>query len=194
VVLYGVAALFGALSLLTMTGHSQVTGLVMVVFAATTWVGLRRLAAPELATLQESVRRVLAVGGRDVTQSQRAFERNPRFAQVNDVAGLWEALVEECRRLGVCGVELRLVAAPNQAATSEVQRLCWEAPTRAQEGEWSWSIPLSGTRGAFGELRLRCTLPGLAPPEGALLQGVARDVERALERLVQADSRSQRVS
>lgn len=191
IVLYGVAALFGALSLLTMTGHSQVTGLVMIVFAVTTWVGLWQLASPELATL-----RALARAGdrRHATTPGRPFGREARFAHVTDAASLWESLIEECRGLGVCGLELRLAARSNDAPTGEVQRLSWEAPGRASEGQWSWTMPLSGARGALGELSLRCPLPGLAPAEGAVLQALAKDVAGALERILLADSRSIRVS
>jgi UDP-GlcNAc:undecaprenyl-phosphate GlcNAc-1-phosphate transferase len=194
ILLYGVAALFGALSLLSMTGHSQATGLVMIVFALTTWVGLRQLASPELASLNETVRRALAGGDRELGEAGRFRGRDARFAHVNDLAGLWPALIEECRRLGVCGLELRLDTGAGHAPSDEIQRFCWEAPTRAPEGEWSWSIPLTSAGGALGELSLRCPLPGLAPAQGAVLQAVAADVGRALERMRRAGARSKRVS
>jgi hypothetical protein len=192
IVLYGVAALFGTLSLLSMSGHSQATGLVMIVFAATTWVGLRQLASPELATLHETFRRALA-GDREPAAPARLGGRAGRFAHVADIAGLWPALIEECRRLGVCGLELRLAGGASYPA-AEIQRFCWEAPTRAPEGEWSWSIPLTGAGGALGELSLRCPLPGLEPAQGAVLQAVADDIARALERMRPVGASSKRVS
>ena len=85
-------------------------------------------------------------------------------------------------------------AGPDRTPSGEVQRFCWEAPARAPVGEWTWSIPLSGGAGALGELSLRCPLPGLAPAKGAVLQAVADDVGRSLERMQVAAARSERVS
>lgn len=49
VILYGVAALFGALSLLTITGQGQATGLAAVVFTLVTWFGIRHLGYSQLS-------------------------------------------------------------------------------------------------------------------------------------------------
>lgn len=43
VMLYGVTALFAAMALLAMTGHTRVVGLAVVAFTAVTWIGIRRL-------------------------------------------------------------------------------------------------------------------------------------------------------
>jgi UDP-GlcNAc:undecaprenyl-phosphate GlcNAc-1-phosphate transferase len=50
--LYAVAALFGALSLLTVAGNAQVVGVVVIVFSVVTWFGVVRLAHPEFAEVQ----------------------------------------------------------------------------------------------------------------------------------------------
>ena len=68
VILYGVTALFGALSLLTMTGQSQATGLAAVVFTLVTWIGIRRLGYPELGEIQRLLKRGLSLDGADLDQ------------------------------------------------------------------------------------------------------------------------------
>jgi hypothetical protein len=57
IILYGVTALFGALSLLTMTGQSHATGLAAVVFTLVTWIGIRQLGYSELGQIQRLLKR-----------------------------------------------------------------------------------------------------------------------------------------
>jgi UDP-GlcNAc:undecaprenyl-phosphate/decaprenyl-phosphate GlcNAc-1-phosphate transferase len=59
VILYSVAALFGALSLLSMTGHSKVLGVVIILFSVGTWVGVQQLGYADLGALQWMLRRGL---------------------------------------------------------------------------------------------------------------------------------------
>ena len=64
VILYSVAAFFGALSLLSMTGHSKVLGVVIILFSVGTWFGVQQLGYADLGALQWMLRHGLAVRGR----------------------------------------------------------------------------------------------------------------------------------
>ena len=64
VILYAVAALFGALSLLSMTGHSKVLGVVIILFSVGTWVGVQQLGYADLGALQWMLRHGLGDAGR----------------------------------------------------------------------------------------------------------------------------------
>lgn len=108
ILLYAVAAAFGALSLLTMTEQGQVVGLVVIASSVVTWIGIQQLGYSEFG----EVRRVLTQGF--------AFERQVignnvfltdllgRFAQAGDVRALWELLVSCASRLDFDSLDLGL--------------------------------------------------------------------------------------
>lgn len=64
VILYAVAALFGALSLLSMTGQGKVLGVVILLFSVGTWVGVQQLGYADLGAVQWMLRHGLIAGGR----------------------------------------------------------------------------------------------------------------------------------
>src|SRR5205814_7066135 len=70
VILYSEAALFGALSHLSMTGHSKVLGVVIILFSVGTWVGVQQLGYADLGALQWMLRHGLVHPGR---REPRAF-------------------------------------------------------------------------------------------------------------------------
>jgi len=87
ILLYAVAAFFGAASLLTVSSRSQVIGLVVIAMSVAAWLGLAQLRAP-------------AAGSGSPGPESEAFR------QATDLASLWGELIARAAEYGFVRVEL----------------------------------------------------------------------------------------
>jgi UDP-GlcNAc:undecaprenyl-phosphate GlcNAc-1-phosphate transferase len=180
VILYGVTALFGALSLLTMTGQSHATGLAAVVFTLVTWIGIRRLGYPELGEIQRLLKRGLSLDALTSTNGSPLGELRRGLLQARDLDALHAQLVAAASALGMERVTVRLRARgrelpPWQAADAVLD------PRRS----WAWTIPLVSGQELLGELELVGSLGRMSASVKAaeLVEILAVDFADALARL-----------
>jgi UDP-GlcNAc:undecaprenyl-phosphate/decaprenyl-phosphate GlcNAc-1-phosphate transferase len=181
VILYGVTALFGALSLLTMTGQSHAIGLAAVVFTLVTWIGIRQLGYSELGEIKHLLLRGLSLDRRGEATPLAALRRGLRDAR--DAGDLQRVLAEAMTRLGFERAEIRLrVSGPALPA--------WESRDGASDPRrsWSWTIPLVSGPELLGELELRASLGRLAGGVKAseVVEVAAVDLAEALSRILSA--------
>jgi hypothetical protein len=175
-----VTALFGALSLLTMTGQSHAIGLAAVVFTLVTWIGIRQLGYSELGEIKHLVLRGLSLDRRDATPlaSLRQGLRDAR-----DVGDLQRVLAEAASRLGFERAEIRLRA-------SGPALPAWEEGDAAVDPRrsWSWTIPLVSGTNLLGELELTAALGRLsgAVKAAEVVEVLAVDLAAALSRILSA--------
>jgi hypothetical protein len=181
VILYGVTALFGALSLLTMTGQSHAIGLAAVVFTLVTWIGIRQLGYSELGEIRRWLLRGLTLDRRSDRSPLDSLRDGLRSAR--DAAELQRVLADAVSRLGFERAEIRL-RVPGPALPA------WEAQeaTRDPRRSWAWTIPLvSGTQ-LLGEVELQASLGrmGAGPKASEIVDVLAVDLALALARLLSA--------
>lgn len=194
IVLYGVAAVFGALSLLTMTGHSQVTGLVVIVFSVMTWMGVQQLGYSEFGQIQRILSWAL-FQDRHANGFETEVVRR-RLREARDIPELWDALTSAGVSLGIRRLELRLRHEAEPGATDAPGAddvastlLDWRTaePDHGSTGTWSWTVSLSGPEGPVGELTMtRPVTKAAMAVEAVPLQIVAEEFADALRRVLQA--------
>jgi hypothetical protein len=158
VLLYGMTALFGAMSLLTMSGRKQAVLFALVAFSAVTWLGIRWLGSGQAA----------GTASHDpLLEALRA-----RLRTAADASEAWEMLVQTATLLQLQGLALRVEDgdAPTRTWTAAGARPGPELPT--------FTLPLSDDRGRVGELTV--TPFGGAPP--TLLQELGPDLALAFSR------------
>jgi UDP-GlcNAc:undecaprenyl-phosphate GlcNAc-1-phosphate transferase len=177
--LYGVAALFGALSLLTVAGNAQVVGVVVIVFSVVTWFGVRRLEPPEFDVAQDQRLRALSRPASE--RSADLSELRRRMAVAQDVPELWEALGWAGAQFGFGRLELWLDEVRQQGESP----MTWSSGHESESEGWSWAIPLLGRGGSMGRLAITGSLLGGRPPapDPDLLEALSRDFCLALDRL-----------
>jgi UDP-GlcNAc:undecaprenyl-phosphate/decaprenyl-phosphate GlcNAc-1-phosphate transferase len=183
IILYGVTALFGALSLLTMTGQSHAIGLAAVVFTLVTWIGIRQLGYAELGEIPRLLRRGLSFEWPPSANGSplAALRRSLREAQ--DLEQLHRALAAELKALRFERLTVRLRGPARPLPV-------WEAPDAAADPRrsWTWTIPLVSGKEMLGELELVGSLGRLSPGVKAaeLVEVLAVDFAAALARLLAA--------
>lgn len=145
--LYGAAALFGALSLLTMTERGQVIGIVVIAFSVVTWIGLHQLGYAEFGELQRVLRQGLLSHERQSIGNNVWLGALPeRFEQAGGLDDLRALLAETATRLGFDAFTLwrepcvdRRGAAPWLDWRVEPRAL---PSVRAAEPRVEWTLPL----------------------------------------------------
>jgi len=149
--LYGVAALFGALSLLTVTERGQVIGLVLIVICLATWVGVTQLA--------------YGTGGSPRTDPAAgpAVPRG-RFARANSLEELWRELTCAARDAGFCELAFEPAREWREASGRAVRagRLPsgypgWRSTDTAGDSSaptLRWNVPVSAEGRPVGTLAL----------------------------------------
>ncbi len=165
ILLYAVAGLFGALSLLTMTEKSQVIGVVVIASSIVTWIGIQQLGYGEFVELQRRLRHGLLEERQSIGNNVYLKELKGRLQQAPDSQALRMVLVEALARLGFSAFELE--------AERRVARLlpAWgEAhPTAVTPTPGSiWRVPLHAAGEPLGQLLLHRPLVQ-APFEAELL-------------------------
>ena len=122
-ILYGVAGICAILSLLMSLAREQFTGLILVIFAAVTWVGIQHLGYIEFGTASRMVR---SGSFRRLLNSQLAlndFEQELKSA-AND-EDIWTVLGQECRKFGFVRVDLHIHGRHFSANYEEGSTECW---------------------------------------------------------------------
>lgn len=188
VILYAVAAVFGALSLLTMTSRSQVVGLVVIASSIVTWIGVQQLGYAEFSEIQRSLRYGLGNERRTVGNNVYLASLTAQFQAAPDQAALWAKLVEVTSRLQFERVELW--RGPIGAATPLTRELLsqWTDSSARTTAEASsvWTIPAAHKGNVFATLRFTRSLSGPAHFEpsyllNALQEGFAPRLHALLE-------------
>jgi UDP-GlcNAc:undecaprenyl-phosphate GlcNAc-1-phosphate transferase len=154
IVLYAVAAGFGALSLLSMTGRSQGVGLVVIASSIVTWIGVQQLGYAEFAEIQRSLRYGLGNERRSVGNNVYLASLAQRFTDADGVERLWAILVEASARLQFERVELRMVS--ERAAVLGRIVPTWDAdsPPAHSGASATWTVSLSTEGMSLGTLVL----------------------------------------
>ena len=183
VILYGVTALFGALSLLTMTGQSHAIGLAAVIFTLVTWIGIRQLGYSELGEIPRLLRRGLSLERREASPVEALRQGLRRAGSVREIQ---DVLKETVSSLGFERFELRLrVPAPPLPGSP-----AWDAwPASVEERRtWAWTIPLFHGAESLGEVVLVAALGRLSATLKAseLVEVLSVDLAAALARVSDA--------
>jgi UDP-GlcNAc:undecaprenyl-phosphate GlcNAc-1-phosphate transferase len=155
--LYGVAAAFGALSLLTMRAQGRVVGLVVITLSVVTWIGIQQLGYSEFGEVQRILRHGLLHERQAIANNVHLQELARAFEQAENLEALWRALVECAERLRFERVELQL-RAERSAPSGGVRRLVpvWHAPNAAHPvgATDTWRVPLACDGRSLGCLLL----------------------------------------
>jgi UDP-GlcNAc:undecaprenyl-phosphate GlcNAc-1-phosphate transferase len=123
-VLYAVCGIAAALSLLQTVLQNQYGGLIIVVFCASSWIGIQHLGYAEFETardliFQRAFRRIL-----DAQVSLRAFETQLSAAGSNEEC--WSLIRETARKAGFVSVSMQLHGRVYEEMIKEVDpALCW---------------------------------------------------------------------
>jgi UDP-GlcNAc:undecaprenyl-phosphate GlcNAc-1-phosphate transferase len=159
VILYAVAAAFGALSLLTMTSRGQIVGLVVIASSVVTWIGVQQLGYAEFAEIQRSLRHGLVNERRSVGNNVYLASLTTQFLHAPDRDQLWGKLVEAAVRLQFERVELWRGDLQGSATAGGSPLAAWSPPEASKGGPSSvWTIPASHRGGVFATLSLTRSL------------------------------------
>jgi hypothetical protein len=141
IVLYSVAAGFGALSLLTMTSRGQVVGLVVIASSVMTWVGIQQLGYAEFAEIQRTFRHGLGNERKALGNNVFLASLADSFRGAPDLSRLWTILTEVAARLQFARVELQLPV--HGGAKEAVGKFVWEdSQDRPDAAVAVWTMPL----------------------------------------------------
>jgi len=110
ILLYGVAASFGAVSLFTMTSKSQIVGLVVLATSVITWIGVQQLGYAEFSEMQRAFRYGLINERRAVGNNVYLATLAERLSAASDFERLWAILTDAAARLQFDRLELRFAA------------------------------------------------------------------------------------
>src|SRR5688572_30339773 len=170
VMLYGVAALFGAMAALSMTGQAHAVGIAVGGFTLVTWLGIRKLGYRELEGFPLNLR--LSRRG----SAQRALLRGRgRLETAADAEAVWDAVTEMGAALGLGRVALAIEGAEDARS--------WRAADSQTGFPWTWTLPLVHAGARVGELTLAraADVPfAVAPGE---VERLAADLADALARV-----------
>jgi UDP-GlcNAc:undecaprenyl-phosphate/decaprenyl-phosphate GlcNAc-1-phosphate transferase len=159
ITLYGIAALFGALSLLTMTERSQLIGVVVIASSVVTWIGIQQLGYGEFGELQRLFTQGLQNERQAIGNNVYVKGLKRTFAEAESLDALWRLLSEAAERLGFESFELQL----EPQAARELRRYAsppgfpaWRASATATGASSTarWTIPLATEGRPLGQLIL----------------------------------------
>jgi UDP-GlcNAc:undecaprenyl-phosphate GlcNAc-1-phosphate transferase len=196
VLLYGVAAVLGSLSLATLAGAQQVLWAVGIVFVLVAWVGLNRLGYAEIGELQRLLLHRLVPDRRTMANNVNLLRLRESLAQAATFAEAWDELIDAVARLDGRRVELqlkpewhrRLSRALNEGRPRQAFP-CWSEDDPGTVPQWSWTVPMLGAAGAMGALVIEFD-PGqgsLSFEPSHLLEAVTRGFSPATDRLLRAE-------
>lgn len=141
-VMYGVAALFGALSLLTMTSRSQLVGLVVIASSVVTWIGVQQLGYAEFAEIQRTLRQGFGNERRAIGNNVYLASLTQQFAEAADLGRLRLILGEAMVRLEFRRMDLTFERAAPATVTAAFPPWEADAPDLTGEPSSTWRIPL----------------------------------------------------
>jgi UDP-GlcNAc:undecaprenyl-phosphate GlcNAc-1-phosphate transferase len=147
-VMYAVAAVFGFLSLLTMTGRGQVLAVVIIASSIVTWIGVHQLGYAEFGEIQRTLRYGVGNQRRAMGNNVYLASLGQRFAEAQDGKQLRAMIVETMTRLQFESFEITF---EREWASPEIVEIfgSWvtEAPEVRTVPRSTWRIPvLAGGR------------------------------------------------
>ena len=171
--LYG-CCLVGALCSLSML-NTSFSGLAVVVFCLTTWIGIQHLGYVEFGIagrmfIEGAFRRQL-----NAHIELHTFEQ--RLAAALTREACWEVIVEDCSRFGFHSVEMEFSGRLFQHRTDIKQYRCWNIRVPISDYDYvelarAFDEPVqSGAVSAFVDVLRRTLAPKLATFDGARPQG-----------------------
>jgi len=172
ITLYCIAALFGALSLLTMTERSQLIGVVVIASSVVTWIGIQQLGYGEFGELQRLFTQGLQNERHAISNNVYVKGLRQGFAEAENLAALWRVLAEAAQRLGFESFELSLEPQVSRALRAHALPAGfphWRAsgPLPPATSSACWTIPLASEGRALGRLVLTRDLCQPAACDGA---------------------------
>jgi UDP-GlcNAc:undecaprenyl-phosphate GlcNAc-1-phosphate transferase len=140
-ILYAVAAVFGAMSLLTMTARGQIVGMVIIASSVVTWIGIQQLGYAEFGEMQRTLR--YGVGNQRRAMGNNIYVASlvQRFVDTPGPSHLWTALIEAVARLEFHRLEITF-----ERPTADLQASfpAWSAEGAEERNQPSsqWRIPV----------------------------------------------------
>jgi len=194
ILLYGVAAAFGALSLLTMTSRSQIVGLVVIATSVITWIGVQQLGYAEFAEIQRAFRFGLVNERRAVGNNVYLMALAERFTKASDLDQLWAVVIEFAQRLQFDGAELRSGGTLLASGHPRVLREWVVNDIGRTEPSAVWTVPLGGDNEGLATLILMRSLRSPSQFESshllnALNLGLAPQLHSVLNAVAPHDDR-----
>ncbi len=183
--LYGMAAAFGALSLLAVGERGAGLGLTMFAASAVVWVGLQQLGFPRIA-------RSLGILDKESASPLHSDSLRIELEGARDLIETWTRLTEMVARLGFERLDLRV--SDQLASRLDLEPTpppaefpVWVRPEGASSSmTHTWRIPLEARGIKLGGLELRGPLGAGGPPAmtrqtaEAIAQGVSSVAHRLL--------------
>jgi UDP-GlcNAc:undecaprenyl-phosphate/decaprenyl-phosphate GlcNAc-1-phosphate transferase len=187
ILLYGVAAAFGALSLLTMNTRGQVVGLVLIATSIVTWVGIQHLGYPEFGEVQRILRKGLLQERQAIGNNVYLQEMTERLRSAASPEEAWRLAGEMAVRLGLWSLTFQ----PEGRFSSWASRFpAWGAaePPRDVAATITWTLPVQGPDARIGLLAAARTWDGSAFgfDNARLLEALQRGLGPGLARLSEA--------
>jgi UDP-GlcNAc:undecaprenyl-phosphate GlcNAc-1-phosphate transferase len=105
-VLYGCCGLAATFSLLQDVAHNEFSGLIIVLFCASAWMGVQHLGYAEFGVASRLFLRGSFRGMVNAQLRMQQFERT--LGKAKDVDEAWEAILNGVREFGLCRVQMRI--------------------------------------------------------------------------------------
>jgi UDP-GlcNAc:undecaprenyl-phosphate GlcNAc-1-phosphate transferase len=195
IILYGVAALFGVMSLMTMSSRTQVVAVVIIAFSIVSWLGIQQLGYSEFLEIQRMVKGRM-FDPRAVRNNIYLRHLTAEFQRARDLDALWATLVEAAARLQFLQVELLFSSEARGRLNGSLPEgfPVWARPegccTSAEI--WTWAIPVMDGQVRLADLRIgRSVRVGqnfeLSHLLGAIVDGFAPRLTEMFSQLPAAD-------
>ncbi len=200
ILLYAVAAAFGALSLLTMNERGQMAGLVIIATSIITWVGVQHLGYPEFGEIHRILRKSLFHERQAIGNNVYLRALHARFAEARPRGPLGGGRGDGGPpRVPVArgASRFRLLGSGRSASVhgplpAGFPR--WQGSTRATSPgpRMSWTVPLPAGRGKSGQIVLtkRFDPAPLTFDNGCLLDLLERSLAPSLVRVLSVRARA----
>ena len=183
--LYLGSAAFGLVSLFIIRSNATVVGLIALLLAAITWVGIQRLGYSEFAEINSALKRF--VNQREIIRNSivsRKLADDLRFVHSRDEA--WPLIKSAAGQLGFSCVELRVRQHEGDGGVAVGDRAYLRKSYRSRPEsarETSFAVALTGTGGELGEVVFSraADAPPLHSELPLLISAVADGLPRILE-------------
>lgn len=158
--LYGAAAVFGSIALVTTTGRDQVKWALAIGAGLVTWVAITKLGYVEFSQAGRILMKRLLPDRRVAANNIHIVELRETLQRAATVAQLWDTLAAVLPKLPIARVELRLAAPWDAIARTAMAEQPPNTPfpvlahdQAAGDGcRLSWDLQLAGANGCVGRL------------------------------------------
>jgi UDP-GlcNAc:undecaprenyl-phosphate GlcNAc-1-phosphate transferase len=148
--LYGVAAIGGSLSLVTISGSTQVIWGSVCVVALLAWAGLRELGYAEFGEFGKLLARRYLPGRQTVANNALLRQLRSDLARAQSLGGLWDALVDGVRPLEFQRIEIDLAGdlaarAPHNGDAPRHAFPVWQSrqdQNGSERPSWGWTVSI----------------------------------------------------